>query len=103
MRSFFTKLRAVCLPLGALALMAFGPLKCTTDPDPGTTVWPSWGGDLENTHEARGSAINADNVHELQQKWVVRTVGNVSAIPTLSTTRVYFPDWGIPLLGGSQL
>src|SRR5262249_33141470 len=70
---------------------------------PGAVVWPSWGGDLENTHEGHDTTINAQNVHMLRQKWVVRTRGNISAIPTLSETRVYVPDWGAPYLGESTL
>jgi polyvinyl alcohol dehydrogenase (cytochrome) len=92
------------LALGALSLAvaASAGFQCT-DPDPGIPVWPTWGGDLENTHAAHATSINPGNVHLLRTKWVVRTTGNVSAIPTLTTTRLYVPDWGLPLVGGSSL
>lgn len=87
---------AVC----ALPLMGF---PCE-DPDPGVAVWPAWGGDLHNTHHAAAeTTIRPSNVHRLQPKWTFRTTGNVSAIPTLSETRVYVPDWGLPYVGGSRL
>lgn len=88
----------------ALLIPAFAVLglECG-DPDPGAPVWPSWGGNLENTHYAPGTAIDVNNVHALRTKWVVRTTGSVSAIPTLSETRVYVPDWGAPLVGFSSL
>jgi polyvinyl alcohol dehydrogenase (cytochrome) len=74
------------------------------DDDPGEPVWSVWGGDLTNRHFAASERrINVTNVHRLRRRWVVETRGNVSAIPTLSTTRVYVPDWGVPLVGGSQL
>jgi len=66
-------------------------------------VWPSWGNNIENTHEATDTLINVNNVHTLRQKWVVRTLGSVSATPSLSKTSLYFPDWGIPYLGGGSL
>jgi polyvinyl alcohol dehydrogenase (cytochrome) len=101
MRSFFNWLSR----FSALSVLAFGLpsfSQCNADPDPGTPVWSSWGGDLANTHEAH-STITTANVAGLEQKWVVRTDGSVSAIPTLTTTRVYTPDWGIPLVGGGSL
>ncbi len=104
MRSGFFKWSARGLMAGVLPLLVLGLAgwQCT-DPDPGEPVWASWGGDLENTHNARDTSIHVGNVHELRQKWVVRTNGNVSAIPTLSDTRVYVPDWGTPLTGSSTL
>lgn len=66
-------------------------------------VWSSWGNNTDNTHESNDTIINIDNVHLLQPKWTVRTRGSVSATPSISKTNVYFPDWGIPFLGGSSL
>jgi polyvinyl alcohol dehydrogenase (cytochrome) len=83
-------------------LLLLAAWQCS-DPDPGDPVWASWGGDLENTHYAPGSEITPDNVHLLRPNWIFRSKGNVSAVPTLSDTRVYVPDWGPPLLGGSTL
>ena len=86
----------------ALALGSTG-FVCTDD-DPGAPVWPTWGGDLENTHHARGeTAIDPTTVAGLHPIWVVETSGNVSAIPTLSETRLYVTDWGPPIVGGSHL
>ncbi len=57
--------------------------------------WPSWGGNLDNTHgNAAEETINADNANLLQQKWVFTTAGDVSATPTVSQGSVYVPDWG---------
>ncbi|HVL00170.1 MAG TPA: PQQ-binding-like beta-propeller repeat protein [Dongiaceae bacterium] len=75
----------------------------TVDPMPGEPIWQSWGGNLDNTHDANDTSINVDNVRNLRKKWVVRTGGSVSATPSLSTTRLYFPDWGSRYLGGSKL
>ncbi len=101
-RSYKWSARLALLGVLAMALVALPGFQCT-DPDPGTPVWPSWGGDLENTHQARHTTINAGNVHALRQKWVVRTGGNVSATPTLTSTRLYVPDWGPALVGPSSL
>jgi len=74
------------------------------DEDPGDAEWPVWGGDLHNTHNAgRETAISPDTVGGLIVKWQVQTTGNVSAVPTLSDSRVYFPDFGVPNVGGSGL
>jgi polyvinyl alcohol dehydrogenase (cytochrome) len=105
MRSLFRNLQRHILSFGTLGILAFGLpgfQDCNGDPDPGTVVSPSWGGDLENTHHPR-SNVTVANVATLRQKWVVRTGGSVSAIPSLTTTRVYVPDWGIPLVGGTSL
>lgn len=75
-----------------------------SDPDPGAPVWPTWGGDLHNTHHARGETrISPATVASLRPRWVVKTAGPVSAIPTLSETRAYVFDWGIPGVGFSSL
>jgi polyvinyl alcohol dehydrogenase (cytochrome) len=89
----------------SVLFVAIGSMGFTcTDPDPGPPVWPSWGGDLHNTHHASGETeISPSTVAGLQVRWKVQTSGNVSAIPTLSGNRVYVTDWGLPLIGGSQL
>jgi polyvinyl alcohol dehydrogenase (cytochrome) len=71
-------------------------------------VWASWGGNLENTHQAINSPnINPETVGRLGVKWTYETRGDVSAIPVVSEQHVYFPDWGAPfepiLNGGSYL
>ncbi|MBC7659691.1 MAG: PQQ-binding-like beta-propeller repeat protein [Chitinophagaceae bacterium] len=64
-------------------------------------VWPTWGGDLENTHQGIDSPlITPDTVKNLKVKWVYETHGDVSAIPVVSEQNVYFPDWGTPFVGG---
>ena len=74
------------------------------DDGAGDPVWAVWGGDIHNTHHAAGeTAISPETVSGLRPLWQVETVGNVSAIPALSENRVYFPDWGVPNLGGSHL
>jgi polyvinyl alcohol dehydrogenase (cytochrome) len=79
-------------------------LRCQPPPDPGTPVWSSWGGDLHNTHHAANETrISPANVHTLVPAWITQTNGNVSAIPTVTTTLLYVPDWGVPLLGSSSL
>lgn len=93
--------------IGILLLASGLCLQCKpTGPTtpPGTVQLASWGGDLHNTHHAQNEVlINPSNVHTLTPAWVATTKGNVSAIPTLSDTIVYFSDWGAPLLGGSNL
>lgn len=71
-------------------------------------VWPSWGGNPENTHQGINSpAITPESVSGLKVKWTFLTKGDVSAIPVVSEKFVYFPDWGTPfvapLTGGSYL
>src|SRR5688572_31704584 len=89
--------------MAAAVILASGGFVCRDD-EPGDPVWPNWGGDLRNTHHAAGEvAISPDTVHRLRPRWVVRTTGNVSAIPAVTTSRLYFPDWGIPNLGGGSL
>ncbi len=62
--------------------------------------WPSWGGDLNNSHHAASeSRITPANVNQLEIKWAFQTTGSVSANPTIAGNTLYFPDWG-PGLGG---
>jgi polyvinyl alcohol dehydrogenase (cytochrome) len=57
--------------------------------------WPSWGGDLHNTHHAATeSMISPENVAQLELKWSFQTLGSVSANPTVEGDNLYFPDWG---------
>lgn len=89
--------------LGVALLLSTAGFVCQDD-DPGDPVWAGWGGNVANTHHAAGeTAIGPDTVAGLRPLWSVTTGGNVSAIPSLSETRVYVPDWGIPNVGGSQL
>jgi polyvinyl alcohol dehydrogenase (cytochrome) len=89
--------------LGVALLLSTTGFVCKDD-DPGDPVWTGWGGNALNTHHAAGeTAIGPDTVPGLRPLWSVTTGGSVSGIPALSETRVYFPDWGIPNLGGSQL
>ncbi len=60
-----------------------------------TAVWPFWGGNLHNTHDASyETRVGTENVGTLQLKWVFQTGGSVSAFPTTTDELVYFPDWG---------
>ena len=78
---------AVLLPAGALA-QERGEFRDQRS-------WPSWGGNLDNTHAAAGErAISPENVGQLRQKWVFTTAGDVSATPTVERDAVYVPDWG---------
>jgi len=89
------RLCACLLSLAALSA-------CTPPPsDPtATDQWLNWGGNLRNTHHAENeTAINVDNVHQLEVKWSYLTRGSVSAIPTVLDDAVYVVDWG-PKLGG---
>jgi polyvinyl alcohol dehydrogenase (cytochrome) len=89
--------------LGVALFLSTAGFVCQDD-DPGDPVWAGWGGNVANTHHAAGeTAIGPDTVAGLRPLWSVTTGGNVSAIPSLSETRVYVPDWGIPNVGGSQL
>jgi polyvinyl alcohol dehydrogenase (cytochrome) len=89
--------------LGVALFLSTAGFVCQDD-DPGDPVWAGWGGNVANTHHAAGeTAIGPDTVAGLRPLWSVTTGGNVSAIPSLSETRVYFPDWGIPNVGVSQL
>lgn len=63
-------------------------------------IWSSWGGNLENTHQAINSPeITPDNVSRLQVKWIYETKGDISAIPAITKNYLYFPDWGVPYIG----
>lgn len=95
--------RAPRLLLGVALFLSTTGFVCQDD-DPGDPVWGGWGGNVLNTHNAVGeTAIGPDTVAGLRPLWSVTTGGNVSAIPALSETRVYVPDWGIPNVGGSRL
>jgi len=60
--------------------------------------WPFWGGDLNNTHfAATESQIGPDNAGSLRPKWIHRTSGDVTAIPTITGDQLYVTDWGSPL------
>lgn len=63
--------------------------------------WPSWGGDLHNTHyAAQEKSITPANVSALAPRWTFHTLGDVYAIPTVQDGRVYLLDAGVPLLPG---
>ncbi|MBC7659194.1 MAG: PQQ-binding-like beta-propeller repeat protein [Chitinophagaceae bacterium] len=63
-------------------------------------IWPTWGGNLENTHQGINSPlITPETVHDLKVKWSYQTHGDVSAIPVVTEKHVYFPDWGTSFVG----
>jgi polyvinyl alcohol dehydrogenase (cytochrome) len=81
------------LALSALLFSARVDFASAADP----ATWSFWGGDLHNTHSAaHETRLSRDNVGKLKPRWVYRTAGSVSAIPTVSESQVYFTDWGPP-------
>lgn len=61
----------------------------------GDLAWPSWGGDLANTHHATAeTTITPANVADLEVKWMFNTTGSVSATPTITDNVLYVTDWG---------
>ena len=60
----------------------------------GNSLWPTAGHDLSNTHyNSSESKIGVSNAANLTKAWNVTTGGDVSAIPAVDGTTVYFPDW----------
>ena len=60
----------------------------------GNSQWPSAGHDLNNTHyNSSESKIGVSNAANLTPAWVYTTAGDVSAIPAVDGSMVYFPDW----------
>jgi polyvinyl alcohol dehydrogenase (cytochrome) len=56
--------------------------------------WTSAGGNLENTrYQQSEHTLGVDNVENLVAKWVLSTVGDVSATPAVDGDTVYVPDW----------
>jgi polyvinyl alcohol dehydrogenase (cytochrome) len=99
----FSPSARACGVIAALAATTFigaGPLDCSGG-------WRFYGGNLENTHFAKGeSAIAPDTVDQLQVKWVYQTtpdvpvdplfplsVGDVTVPPAVFDGTLYFPDW----------
>lgn len=65
------------------------------DHESGKHSWPSWGGNLDNSHgSATESAISPDTVGNLKLKWQFTTGGDVSSTPTVEDGFVYATDWG---------
>jgi polyvinyl alcohol dehydrogenase (cytochrome) len=59
-----------------------------------TNTWPVAGHDLSNSrNQPNESRIGRNNAGSLTTKWTFRTVGDVSATPTVGTNAVYVPDW----------
>jgi polyvinyl alcohol dehydrogenase (cytochrome) len=101
MRFQISRLVGTFLPLALLTVALTALPGFPSCGDPGAARWPTWGGDLHNTHYARGeTAIDPTNVARLQVKWVFHGKGDISAIPTVSDRLVYVPDWGPAGLGG---
>ena len=64
-------------------------------PENKVNSWPTWGGNLQNTHgNMAESTISSSNVGKLALKWSFTTAGDVSATPTVGDGSVYIPDWG---------
>lgn len=55
--------------------------------------WTMGGNDLNNSRNQASSAINRNNVAQLQAKWVFTTGGDVGATPAVVGGTVYFPDF----------
>jgi polyvinyl alcohol dehydrogenase (cytochrome) len=63
--------------------------------------WPFAGADLHNTANAsKENKLGPDNVGNLAVKWILDTVGNVSATPAVVDGSVYVTDWGTNEAGG---
>jgi polyvinyl alcohol dehydrogenase (cytochrome) len=61
----------------------------------GRHAWPSWGGNLQNSHGASDeTSISTSSVADLRLKWQFTTAGDVSATPTVEDDAVYLPDGG---------
>jgi polyvinyl alcohol dehydrogenase (cytochrome) len=91
------------LPAGlAIAALLFAPLGLQAQYDnshddngSGKHSWPSWGGNLDNSHgSTTESAISSDTVGNLKLKWQFTTGGDVSSTPTVEDGSVYVTDWG---------
>lgn len=79
-----------CIALGAMLCGAIGSAQAQG----GGSLWTSAGQNLGNTRQqAAEQRIGVDSVARLQEKWVFRTGGDVSATPAVDGARVYFPDW----------
>ena len=50
--------------------------------------------DLNNRHVNQNAAIDAQNVSQLQQAWLIPTEEPVSHAPLIEGNRLYFADWG---------
>jgi len=69
--------------------------------DSGNADWPFAGADLHNTANAsKENKLGPDNVGNLAVKWILDTVGNVSATPAVVDGSVYVTDWGTNEAGG---
>jgi polyvinyl alcohol dehydrogenase (cytochrome) len=56
--------------------------------------WPFAGQSITGQYsQPSETAISVTTAPRLKQKWVFTTGGNVSAIPTVSGGKVFFPDW----------
>jgi polyvinyl alcohol dehydrogenase (cytochrome) len=92
--------RAAVAALSASILVGVGPLDCSGG-------WRFYGGNLENSHFAKGESIlSPENVGDLQVKWAYQTtpdipidplfplsVGDVTVPPAVFDGTLYFPDW----------
>jgi polyvinyl alcohol dehydrogenase (cytochrome) len=57
--------------------------------------WLYAGGDRNNTRQQEvAREISADNVRNLQVKWVTELTGNISATPAVQGGYLYVTDWG---------
>ena len=80
--------------LSIFALIAALVVSSTVYAAAGNSLWPSAGHDLSNTHyNSSESKIGVSNAANLTKAWNVTTGGDVSAIPAVDGTTVYFPDW----------
>src|ERR1039458_3401197 len=80
---------------GAVLLSVLGLAVNSAAQSAGTAAtWPTAGRDLSNSrNQPAENRINPGNVSSLTTKWVFRTGGDVSAMPTVGADAVYVPDW----------
>ena len=82
---------ALAVSLAAVAVSAVPPMASASS---GSSDWPMFGQNLNNTASALPTRIGIGNANMLQPKWVFTTHGDVSARAAVTGNVAYFPDWG---------
>ena len=74
------------ISLSLVTVFATGPAFAASN-------WPSAGADLNNSrYQAGASDLSSKTVGTLRKKWEFKTVGDVTATPTIDESYLYFPD-----------
>ena len=69
----------------------------------GTTEWPFWGGNLNNTREATAAFTNVSTVGDVRVLFNITVAGSQSAPPTVYGDGIYFPTWAGSFYAASRL